>query len=77
MEVSNNDIGLQDQDLVQTVVSLTGLPDHLIRGELDQILEQSGQNPRNLTLTQLREAMVAYLEAIQAEFFDDSENPLP
>lgn len=57
-------------ELIQTIVSLTGIPEILMRKELDQILDSSGQDPQNLTLDQLRLALVAHLEALQAEFVD-------
>jgi hypothetical protein len=49
-------------------VNLTGLPELMIRCELDQILEHGGQSPKDLTLDQLRQALAAYLEEMKAEF---------
>lgn len=60
------------QELIQTVVTLSGLPESLVRLELDQILENSGQSSQNLTLDQLRQALAAHLESLQADFMDDS-----
>jgi hypothetical protein len=73
MEVSEGiEVEPGGQELLQTVVTLTGLPEQWIRNELDQILEQSGQSSSDVTLDTLREAMAAYLESMQAEFIDES-----
>ena len=77
MEVSNHTEELDGepdgQELIQTVVSLTGLPEAWVLPELDQILENSGQDSRDLTLQQLRDAMLAYLEAMQSDFLSEIE----
>lgn len=68
MEVSKQKSEPEGHELIQKVVGLTGLPKELIRRELDQILEDSGQIIHDqVTLQQLREAMAAYLEAVYAE----------
>lgn len=64
----SNVFGLGGQSLVQTVVSLTELPEPLVHQELDQILQASGHRSESLTLEQLRAAMMSYLEAMQVEF---------
>jgi hypothetical protein len=64
----NSHLDKQDnagEALVETVISLTGLPEPLVSQELDQILELSGHQSSSLTLDQLREAMLLYLECIQ------------
>jgi hypothetical protein len=72
MEVLNleksivSDLG--GQSLIQTVVSLTELPEPLVHQEIDQILQASGHQSESLTLEQLRAAMISYLEAMQADF---------
>jgi hypothetical protein len=58
------------EELIQQVVSLTGLPGAMVHKELNQILELSGQDSQALTLEQLRAAMLAYLESLQAELAD-------
>jgi hypothetical protein len=69
MEVSEEcELEPGGQELIQTVVNLTGLPELMIRCELDQILEHGGQSPKDLTLDQLRQALAAYLEEMKAEF---------
>jgi hypothetical protein len=73
MEFSERELELNGQILLQTIVSLTGLPEDLIRGELDQIISGSGQDSKSLTLEQLREAMVGYLEGMQADFVAEDE----
>lgn len=62
--------GLQ---LIETVITLTGLPESLAHQELDHILEMSGRGPgtrTDLTLDQLREALLSYLEALQPTSVD-------
>ncbi|MCM2276544.1 MAG: hypothetical protein NDJ89_00525 [Oligoflexia bacterium] len=53
------------QELIETVVSLTGLPQPLMEQELGEILEGAGISSNTCTLEQLRSAMLAYLESIQ------------
>jgi hypothetical protein len=72
MEVSETDLDLGGHDLIETLVCLTGLPEGMARKELDTILEQSGNNSQHLTLQQLREALVTYLETLQPDFLDES-----
>lgn len=76
MEVSDRLIKNVEQgkpsgtELLQTVVTLTGLPEPLISQELNQILALTGSESSELTLDQLRHAMVAYLEALQPDLCD-------
>lgn len=72
MEFSENDLEPCGQKLIQQVVALTGLPEARTRHELDDLLHRYGQNPKNLTLDQLREVLIAYLEATQAELLANS-----
>jgi hypothetical protein len=76
MEVSKIEVEPGGQELIETVVTLTGLPESWVRTELDQILEQSGQSSNDVTLGQLREALVAYLEAMQADLLNESTTVL-
>lgn len=55
--------GQTGPELVDTVVSFTGLNEALVGKELGSILENAGASPETLTLDQLRAAMVAYLES--------------
>lgn len=64
MDVSENNMP-DGQDLIEKLVSLTGLPPNLANGQIDEILQMAGQNPESLTLDQLREAMLNYLESMQ------------
>jgi hypothetical protein len=57
---------LGGKELLETVVSLTGLPEELMQKELIRILESSGQDSTNLTLDDLRFALLAYLEQLDA-----------
>lgn len=67
MEVSNGE-ELTGSQLIQTVVSLTELPQSIMQNELGQIIKDSGHSPESLTIEQLREAMLAYLEELQATY---------
>jgi hypothetical protein len=60
--------------LLETVASLTGLPQNLVHDELDQILKLSPGNPEggDLTMQELRTAMLAYLETLGESFGDGS-----
>jgi hypothetical protein len=53
------------QELIQQLISATGLPEELVHQELNEICALAGQNPGELTLDQLREAMLTYLQALQ------------
>ncbi len=70
MEVLGN--GPEGQDLIQTVVTLTELPEELAHQEVDKILQHSGHASDNLTLEQLRSAMISYLEAMHADMMQES-----
>lgn len=62
--------GLQ---LIETVINLTGLPESLAHQELDHILKMSGRGSgtrTELTLDELREALLAYLDALQPTSVD-------
>jgi hypothetical protein len=64
--------------LTDTVATLTGLPEGLVQEELQQLLETAGQDSGSVTLDQLRQAMLVYLEALaqQEESLMDPEDPL-
>jgi len=62
------------QDLIHQVVSLTGLPESWIRLELEPILESLGQSKSQLTLDQLRETMLAYLELTQEDLLSQGHS---
>ena len=70
MEVSNqSEPG--GKELIETVVSLTDLPEPEVREELDQILEMSGRSSGELTLDELRKAMLIYLEALGSNILEE------
>ncbi len=71
-EGSTDNTEPEGQELFQTLVSLSGLPEGLIQPELFDILDNHGQNPSELTLVELRHAMVAYLEKIHQEVAQNS-----
>jgi hypothetical protein len=79
MEVSDNvksGESQKGQDLLDTVASLTGLPEDLVQQELQDMITVAGQNPGNVTLEELRKAMLLYLEALalQEEGLLDAES---
>ena len=51
-------------NLIQQLISLTGLPENAVQQEVDEICRLSGADSGALTLEQLREAMLLYLEAL-------------
>jgi len=63
---------LEGEKLVRALVSLTGLPENVAYGELKNILSPAGIPQEELTLDQLRSALMAHLEALDAEL---SANP--
>ena len=77
MEVLNgediNVSGPNGKTLIQTVVSLTELPEPLVHHEMNEILMQSGHESEVLTLAELRAAMLSYLEAIHEEMGFEEE----
>ena len=74
MDVSENKMP-DGQDLIEKLVSLTGLPPNLAHGQIDEILQMAGQNPGSVTLEQLREAMLSYLESLQPVGQDEEISP--
>ncbi len=52
------------QELLEQVISLTGLPDSMVRSELGGILENSGISSESLTLESLRSALLEYLQKL-------------
>ena len=61
-------------ELLKTVVSLTGLPENDVAQELSKILEQNGSASESLTLDELRDALLAYLETLHSEISSGDEN---
>jgi hypothetical protein len=57
----------QGAPLLETLVSLTGMPEELMHQELGDILHQAGSDASTVTLDQLRHAMILYLEQLERE----------
>ncbi|MEK6705875.1 MAG: hypothetical protein AABZ06_08810 [Bdellovibrionota bacterium] len=77
MDVSDsteNETEAGGQELVDKLVSLTGLPKTLVYKELDSILANTGQEVNDLTLETLRSAMLLYLESIHSDFVASEES---
>jgi hypothetical protein len=58
------------QELIQQLVSASGLPEAVVHQELDEICALAGQDPGELTLDQLRAAMLTYLQALESSSSD-------
>jgi hypothetical protein len=54
-------------ELLNTVVSLTGLPGDLVETELLKVLEQTGCSGETVTLDELRNALLVYLETFKGD----------
>lgn len=57
----------EGEQLLEEVASLTGLPLDWVGAELDRIVDTSGHDSKNLTLDELRMAMLQYLDEMQAQ----------
>ncbi len=55
-------IELFGTELIDTFLAATGLPEDRVRNELFDLIQEHNINPENLTLQQLRELMVEYLQ---------------
>lgn len=77
MEVSENESKKAMEpggpELIETVVSLTGLPEPLMHLELERILGGAGHNKQDVTLDQLRQALAIYLEMTMKDELADEE----
>lgn len=58
---------LEGEQLIEHVGNLTGLPSGLVDDEMNQVLKFIDGPRENLTIEQLRSAVLAYLEALNAE----------
>jgi hypothetical protein len=63
-------------ELISTLVTLTGLPETWIRRELDGILSKAGCQRENLTLDELRMALMAFLETMQDDLVEQDSVPI-
>ena len=80
--VSTGNENTEGNDLIRSVVALSGLPDSSARSELVEILSlaspdnQTAPDLKNVSLDELRAAMLVYLETIHADMMakeqDDS-----
>lgn len=65
----------QGDELLRQVATLSGLPGEWVTQELEGVFENMGCDSSQLTLEQLRAAMLAYLESIQADMMPDDLEP--
>lgn len=61
------DANLEGEQLIEHVGNLTGLPSGLVDDEMNQVLKFIDGPRENLTIEQLRAAVLAYLEALNLE----------
>jgi hypothetical protein len=54
-------------ELIQQLVSASGLPEAAVHSELSEICAVAGTDPGNMTLDELRAAMLSYLEQLERE----------
>ena len=71
MEGSIRTTELRGQELIEKVIELTEVPDPAMEQEVHAILEYSGQEGQDLTLEQLRKAMLDYLEDLHLHFLQE------
>lgn len=65
-EAPTGPAGPSGEELIQQLVSASGLPEAAVHSELSEICAVAGQDPGNMTLDQLRAAMLTYLEQLEA-----------
>jgi hypothetical protein len=75
---SNEPVPAEGNELVRSIVALTGLPDGSVRSELVEILamnQESSSQPdlSSMSLDDLRSAMLVYLESIHADMMASGE----
>ena len=56
-----------DETLLETVAVATGLPRELVLNRLKELILSSGRSPQDLTLEDLREALVPLLQSLFVE----------
>lgn len=75
---ANEPVPAEGDELVRSIVALTGLPDGSVRSELVEILamnQDSTSQPdlSSMSLEELRSAMLVYLESIHADMMASGE----
>ena len=66
--------------MIRILVETTGLPEETVQKEVDKILESSGVSEDSLTLEDLREAMMRYLDSLEEQLSQqpgEVSEPLP
>ncbi len=63
------------QELLNQVISLSGIPADSIRRELNAILDKKNMAMENLTLDQLRAVAATYLREIMGSLLDKTHPP--
>jgi hypothetical protein len=58
---------LGGSDLLKALSALSGLPQEVMETELTHIMETTGSHSTHLTLEQLRETLLCYLETLAIE----------
>jgi hypothetical protein len=71
--------GPQGEDLIRSISAIAGLAESSVKSEVSEMLSLSGQPAQeeslsNLSLEQLRAAMLVYLETINADMESSGES---
>lgn len=59
-------------NLAQTLITATGLPQDPVEREFNKILEKYGKTQEELTLEELREVMAEYLQLVFLELAEEN-----
>lgn len=74
------DMATQDEGpILKHLLELTGLPEAWVRSELENLLVSLGQNAdqiHQLSLDELRHALIHYLNSIDAEISGQENSPI-
>lgn len=69
---------MKGDDLLQHVANLSGLPEDIAYSELFEVLQKSEKKSQDVTLEDLRSAMLQYLEELQRNIeLEESEDAPP
>ena len=63
---------MMDKDMLKTLIQSTGLPEHLIRAEIEMLLQKAGLSKDQVTLEDLREILARYLQDVLLEVKSES-----
>ena len=70
-EFNGNVSGERDsnaKELLNLLVSLTGLPEDSLISEIEHLMGKIGKNAQDMNMENLREALLLHLDSLHAEF---------